>query len=130
MENMKGNIEIINHEPDNLLLGDNEFASETLTLQNNEVVKDGYVLVRHTDGKLKIATDVDGQAFIAVTRDDIENKTGGAKDYYLRVCVAGKVKKSLVSVKGVPLTAAQADSLRQSGILALDVKSIGVKDNQ
>ena len=68
MGNITGNSQIINHGPDDLFIGDNEFASE--------------------------------------------------------------VKKSGVTVAGTALTAAQADALRASGILALDVTNIGKQDNQ
>lgn len=132
MGNITGNIQIINHGPDNLFIGDNEFASEVLSLAAATTAKDGYVLKRNSsNGKLELANDVDGQCFVLATRDDLVNTSGSAAmDFYVRVCITGKVKKSGVTVAGTALTAAQADALRASGILALDVTNIGKQDNQ
>ena len=132
MENITGNSQIINHGPDNLFIGDNEFASEVLSLAAATTAQDGYVLKRNSsNGKLELANDVDGQCFVLATRDDLVNTSGSAAmDFYVRVCITGKVKKSGVTVAGTALTAAQADALRASGILALDVTNIGKQDNQ
>lgn len=134
MGNMTGNMEAVSHGQDDLFIGDNEFASEVLSLAAATTAKDGYVLVRNgTSGKLELADDVDSQCFVLASRDDLvnENASGGAaKDFYVRVCIAGKVKKSGVTVAGTALTTTQADSLRASGILVLDVTGIGKHDNQ
>lgn len=132
MGNITGNSQIINHEPDDLFIGDNEFASEVLSLAAATTAKDGYILKRNSsNGKLELANDVDGQCFVLATRDDLINTSGSAAmDFYVRVCITGKVKKSGVTVAGTALTAAQADALRASGILALDVTNIGKQDNQ
>ena len=132
MEKITGNSQIINHGPDDLFIGDNEFASEVLSLAAATTAKDGYILKRNSsNGKLELANDVDGQCFVLATRDDLINTSGSAAmDFYVRVCITGKVKKSGVTVAGTALTAAQADALRASGILALDVTNIGKQDNQ
>ena len=132
MGKITGNSQIINHGPDDLFIGDNEFASEVLSLAAATTAKDGYILKRNSaNGKLELANDVDGQCFVLATRDDLVNTSGSAAmDFYVRVCIAGKVKKSGVTVAGTALTAAQADALRASGILALDVTNIGKQDNQ
>lgn len=132
MGNITGNSQIINHGPDDLFIGDNEFASEVLSLAATTTAKDGYILKRNSaNGKLELANDVDGQCFVLATRNDLVNTSGSAAmDFYVRVCITGKVKKSGVTVAGTALTAAQADALRASGILALDVTNIGKQDNQ
>lgn len=132
MGNITGNSQIINHGPDDLFIGDNEFASEVLSLAATTTAKDGYILKRNSvNGKLELANDVNGQCFVLATRDDLINTSGSAAmDFYVRVCITGKVKKSGVTVAGTALTAAQADALRASGILALDVTNIGKQDNQ
>lgn len=132
MGNITGNSQIINHGPDDLFIGDNEFASEVLSLAAATTAKDGYILKRNSsNGKLELANDVDGQCFVLATRDDLVNTSGSAAmDFYVRVCITGKIKKSGVTVAGTALTAAQADALRASGILALDVTNIGKQDNQ
>lgn len=132
MGNITGNSQIINHGPDDLFIGDNEFASEVLSLAAATTAKDGYVLKRNSsNGKLELANDVDGQCFVLATRDNLVNtSSSAAMDFYVRVCITGKVKKSGITVTGTALTAAQADALRASGILALDVTNIGKQDNQ
>lgn len=131
MGKINGNFEAVTHGPDDLFIGNNEFASEVISLAAGETAKDGYVLSRNaTSGKLELASDVDGQCFVLATRDTLDNASGSAaKDFYERVCIAGRVKRSGVTVKGTALTAAQADALRASGILALDVTNIGKADN-
>lgn len=132
MGKITGNSQIINHVPDDLFIGDNEFASEVLSLAAATTAKDGYILKRNSaNGKLELANGVDGQCFVLATRDDLVNTSGSAAmDFHVRVCITGKVKKSGVTVAGTALTAAQADALRASGILALDVTNIGKQDNQ
>ena len=132
MGNITGNSQIINHGPDDLFIGDNEFASEVLSLAAATTAKDGYILKRNSsNGKLELANDVDGQCFVLATRDNLVNTSSStAMDFYVSVCITGKVKKSGVTVAGTALTAAQADALRASGILALDVTNIGKQDNQ
>lgn len=132
MGNITGNSQIINHGPDDLFIGDNEFASEVLSLAAATTAKDGYILKRNSsNGKLELANYVDGQCFVLATRDDLVNtSSSAAMDFYVRVCITGKVKKSGVTVAGTALTAAQSDALRASGILALDVTNIGKQDNQ
>lgn len=131
MGNITGNSEVINHGPDDLFIGNNEFASGVLTLSAGSTAKDGYVLTRNSSsGKLEMVPDVDGQCFILASRDNLVNKGSAAMDFNVRVCIAGRVKRSCVSVAGSPLTDAQADNLRASGILALDITSIGKQDNQ
>jgi hypothetical protein len=133
MGTINGNMEAITHGPDDLFIGNNEFTAEVLSLAAQESAKDGYVLARNsTSGKLELADDVEGQCFILATREDLKNENasgGAAKDFYVCVCIAGSVKKSGVTVAGRALTAAQADALRASGILALDVTNIGKTDN-
>ena len=133
MGKINGNMEAVTHGPDDLFIGDNEFASEVLSLAAGKSAKDGYILARNgTSGKLELASDVDGQRFILATREELKNENasgGAAKDFYVRVCIAGSVKKSGVTIAGTALTAAQADALRASGILALDVTNIGKTDN-
>ena len=53
MGNITGNSQIINHGPDDLFIGDNEFASEVLSLAAATTAKDGYVLVRNKTQQLK-----------------------------------------------------------------------------
>ena len=131
MGKINGNFEAVTHGPDDLFIGNNEFASEVISLAADETATDGYVLSRNaTSGKLELASDVDGQCFVLATRATLDNTDGAAaKDFYERVCIAGRVKRSGVTVRGVALTDAQADALRASGILALDVTNIGKTDN-
>lgn len=130
MGNMTENAVFIEHGPDDLFIGNNEFASEVLSLAGGTTAKDGYLLTRNgTNGKLELAADVTGQHFVLASRETLANPTDSAKDFYVRVCIAGNVKKSGVTVAGAALTAKQADTLRASGIFVLDVTNIGKADN-
>lgn len=128
MGNINGNMEIKHHAPDNLFLDDCRFQSETLKVAASATAKDGYVLERDTDGKLKVTETITAGTpyFVLATRDDLP----GEKEFTVRVCVSGTVKKSLVSKGGTELTAAEADALRACGILPVEITSIGKKDNE
>lgn len=132
MGKINGNFEINQHEPHNLLIGDNEFETGLLKLAGGATAKDGYVVTRNADGNFEIASSVAaGTAFVLANIDDITNPSASAAATFpVRVCISGRVKRSLVSLGGTALTKAQADLLRASGIIAVDVTSIGNKDNE
>lgn len=131
MGKIAGNFESVQHETDDLFLGDNKFKTAVVSVAAGKTLKDGYVLSRNaTSGKLEEATSVDaGNAFILAARDDLSNSGESAKDFNVRVLVWGKVKRSAVTLSGTALTDAQADALRASGILAFDVTNTGKADN-
>ena len=136
MGNITGNSQIINHGPDDLFIGDNEFASEVLSLAAATTAKDGYVLVHDlSTGKWAPATastiDDGAPLGILALRDDITNSGDDAADYAgQRICIAGDVNKNLTSIGGTGLTAVQGEYLRVQGIYNVDAKQIGVQDNQ
>lgn len=133
MGKMTGNVEAVTHGPDDLFIGDNEFSSEVLSLAAGETASDGYVLCRdNATGKLELTDDINGQCFVLAERNTLKNNNasgGAAMDFYVRVCISGRVKKSGVTLKGTALSPEQADALRESSILALDVTNIGKTDN-
>lgn len=118
-----GTSEDVRHEPSNLFLYNCRFQSGVLKVSASAVAKDGYVLERDADGKLKVASTITaGRAyFVLASRDELY----GEREFAVRVCVCGTVKKSLVTKGGSALTLAEADALRSCGILPVEVTSIG-----
>lgn len=129
-------MEVFNHTPDNLFVGNNKFTSGTVTVASGATVKDGYVLVHDlSTGKWVPATastiDDGAPLGILALRDDITNSGNDAADYAgQRICIAGDVNKNLTSIGGTGLTAVQGEYLRVQGIYNVDAKQIGVQDNQ
>ena len=129
-------MEVFNHTPDNLFVGNNKFTSGTVTVASGATVKDGYVLVHDlSTGKWAPATastiDDGAPLGILALRDDITNSGNDAADYAgQRICIAGDVNKNLTSIGGTGLTAIQGEYLRVQGIYNVDAKQIGVQDNQ
>lgn len=129
-------MEVFNHTPDNLFVGNNKFTSGTVTVASGATVKDGYVLVHDlSTGKWAPATastiDDGAPLGILALRDDITNSGDDAADYAgQRICIAGDVNKNLTSIGGTGLTAVQGEYLRVQGIYNVDAKQIGVQDNQ
>ena len=129
-------MEVFNHTPDNLFVGNNKFTSGTVTVASGATVKDGYVLVHDlSTGKWAPATastiDDGAPLGILALRDDIKNSGDDAADYAgQRICIAGDVNKNLTSIGGTGLTAVQGEYLRVQGIYNVDAKQIGVQDNQ
>lgn len=130
------NMEIINHTPDNLFIGNNKFETGTVTVATSGTVKDGYVVVMDTSsGKWAAATSStidDGKPLgVLSLREDITNSGGSAADYAgQRICIAGDVNANLTSLGGTALTAVEGEYLRMQGIYNIDAKQIGVQDNQ
>ena len=130
------NMEIINHTPDNLFVGNNKFETGTVTVAASGTVKDGYVVVMDiSSGKWAAATSStidDGKPLgILSLREDIANSGGSAADYAgQRICIAGDVNANLTSLGGTALTAIEGEYLRMQGIYNIDAKQIGVQDNQ
>ena len=129
-------MEVFNHTPDNLFVGNNKFTSGTVTVASGATIKDGYVLVHDlSTGKWApaIASTIDDGAPLGILalRDDITNSGDDAADYAgQRICIAGDVNKNLTSIGGTGLTAVQGEYLRVQGIYNVDAKQIGVQDNQ
>lgn len=127
------NIEVVNHTPDNLFIGNNKFVDGTITCGAGATLKDGY-LMKLSSGKWVVAAAADVTAStplgILATREDIKNTSESAVDSYGRICNAGDVNKNLTSIAGTALTAAQSEILRMQGIYNIDAKQIGVQDNQ
>lgn len=126
MGGINGNKEAIKHDKAALLWGDNEFETATLKITAGEEAKDGAILVRDTDGTLKVATDADAPAFVLVDRETFST----AGSYPVRVAISGKFNRAGLTLSGAALTDAQADALRGYGIIAVKAVGYGSSDNE
>ena len=128
MGKITGNYESEQHKIASLVLGDNDFRTETLTVAaagEGETIKivDGTVLTRDSDtGKLVVAEDETSPLFVLV--DEVITPITEAGDYAVRVCVSGRVDRRKVFLDGTAVTDAQVDALRANGILAEDAYSV------
>lgn len=121
MGKISGVKEVTTIQPDDLLFGDNEFETGILAVAESESdisIADGTVLTRNSDGEFEVSTDASGALCVLVDR--VATPITAAGDYPVRVCIAGKVNKAKLNLNGSDLTDANADALRNYGILALD----------
>ena len=128
MGKITGNYESEQHKIASLVLGDNDFRTETLSVAaagEGETINivDGTVLTRDSDtGKLVVAEDETSPLFVLV--DEVITPITEAGDYAVRVCVSGRVDRRKVFLDGTAVTDAQVDALRANGILAEDAYSV------
>lgn len=128
MGKITGNYESEQHKIASLVLGDNDFRTETLSVSaagEGETINivDGTVLTRDSDtGKLVVAEDETSPLFVLV--DEVITPITEAGDYAVRVCVSGRVDRRKVFLDGTAVTDAQVDALRANGILAEDAYSV------
>lgn len=128
MGKITGNYESEQHKIASLVLGDNDFRTETLSVAaagEGETINivDGTVLTRDSDtGKLVVAEDETSPLFVLV--DEVITPITVAGDYAVRVCVSGRVDRRKVFLDGTAVTDAQVDALRANGILAEDAYSV------
>lgn len=128
MGKITGNYESEQHKIASLVLGDNDFRTETLSVAaagEGETINivDGTVLTRDGDtGKLVVAEDETSPLFVLV--DEVITPITEAGDYAVRVCVSGRVDRRKVFLDGTAVTDAQVDALRANGILAEDAYSV------
>lgn len=128
MGKITGNYESEQHKIASLVLGDNDFRTETLSVAaagEGETINivDGTVLTRDSDtGKLVVAEDETSPLFVLV--DEVITPITEAGDYAVRVCVSGRVDRRKVFLDGTAVSDAQVDALRANGILAEDAYSV------
>lgn len=128
MGKITGNYESEQHKIASLVLGDNDFRTETLSVAaagEGETINivDGTVLTRDSDtGKLVVAENETSPLFVLV--DEVITPITEAGDYPVRVCVSGRVDRRKVFLDGTAVTDAQVDALRANGILAEDAYSV------
>ena len=128
MGKITGNYESEQHKIASLVLGDNDFRTETLSVAaagEGETINivDGTVLTRDSDtGKLVVAEDKTSPLFVLV--DEVITPITEAGDYAVRVCVSGRVDRRKVFLDGTAVTDAEVDALRANGILAEDAYSV------
>lgn len=126
MGKINGVYETEQHVIGSLLFGNNEFRTETLVVEaaGGEInIVDGTVLVRdETSGKLKVAEDTDGALFVLC--NEVATPITAAGEYPVRVVQSGRVDRRKVFLNGTAVTDAQADALRNYGILAEDAYSV------
>ncbi|MDR1389185.1 MAG: hypothetical protein LBJ31_04340 [Treponema sp.] len=133
-----------------LPLGNNEYEAGTITLAAGTEISIGVILKRNTDGGFSpvsdtglatISADVDGTKTdipipgvpadipVVVNPSYIKNEGTGAVTVGFRALVAGKVRRDKLTIAGVAITDAQADALRNYGIIPVAVNDVSRLDN-
>jgi hypothetical protein len=119
-----------------LQLGNGKFEQGTITVAAGATVKAGTILKRDGD-RFAVATDTlpdpgdpaDGGGWetpptpgdipVAVMPFDLRNGTMEPLDMGFRALIGGSVRRDLLNLDGEPITNAQADALRDFGIIAV-----------
>jgi hypothetical protein len=120
-----------------LQLGNNKFEQGIINVAANSTVKGGTILKREGT-KFAVATDTppnpgnpaDGGGWatppspgdipVAVMPFDIRNDGSAAADMGFRALIGGMVRRDLLNLNGEGITDAQADALRNYGIIAVE----------
>jgi hypothetical protein len=123
-----------------LQLGNNKFMQGVINIPSGSTVKAGTILKRE-NGKFAVATDTPpnpgnpaagggwetppspGDIPLAVMPLDLKNE-GAAADIGFRALIGGMVRRDLLNINGESITDAQADALRDYGIIAVASKDV------
>jgi hypothetical protein len=119
-----------------LQLGGGKFEQGTITVSAGAAIKAGTILKR-AGAKFAVATDTppnpgtpaDGGGWsvppspgdipVAVMPFDLKNEGAESADMGFRALVGGSVRRDLLNLNGASITNAQADALRNFGIIAV-----------
>jgi hypothetical protein len=124
-----------------LQLGNGKFEQGTITVAAGATVKAGTILKRDGD-RFAVATNTppdpgnpaDGGGWetpptpgdipVAVMPFDLKNKGAESADMGFRALIGGSVRRDLLNLDGEPITNAQADALRDFGIIAVATNDV------
>ncbi len=107
-----------------LFQGNNDFETGILTIPAGETVPAGAFLIRGADGKFTVVSDTNTENPVAVNPVELKNTGAAPADISFRALISGKVRRDMLSVGGQPITDAQADMIRQYGIIPKKVTDI------
>lgn len=111
-------------ENKSLFQGRNEYETGILTIPAGETVSVGAFLARGADGKFTAVSDTATEKPVAVNPVEMKNTGVASADFSFRALIGGKVRFDMLSVGGQPITAAQADMIRQYGIIPKNVTNV------
>ncbi|MBQ9239448.1 MAG: hypothetical protein IJ191_09110 [Treponema sp.] len=128
---MSENPNITNYNLGNILQGENQFETGTLTLAAGTSITEGAFLKRGDDGTFALVTDTSTETPIALyIGDKLINSDTEAKGYAVRVLISGRVKADACNVNGTAATDAELDMIRSYGIVPVRVTETNIQDNQ
>jgi hypothetical protein len=110
-----------------LQLGDNQYEAASITLAAAAEVKIGAGLKRETNGSFSIAGASD--TVVALSPSYFKNEGSASASLGFRALVGGRVRRDKVTIAGAAITDAQADALRDYGIIAEAVHDTSQLDN-
>ncbi|MCL2410063.1 MAG: hypothetical protein FWC97_00325 [Treponema sp.] len=105
-----------------LQLGNNVFEQGTIAVAAATEVKAGTLLKR--DGNKKFAVATASDTSLAVVPFDMKNTSTATVNLGFRALIGGLVRKDMLNLNGAALTSAQADGLRDYGIIAVDTTDL------
>jgi hypothetical protein len=126
---MSGNMSVTNYDLGSLMLGDNEFETNVITLAAGASVAEGDMLKRNGT-KFEKVTDTATETPVAIATAAASNTGAAAADIPSRPTISGKVRAGKVTVNGVAATLAQLDMIRRVGLVPIAVTDLSKKDNQ
>ena len=120
---------VTNYDLGSILLGDNEFETNVITLAAGASVAEGDMLKRNGT-KFEKVTDTATETPVALATAAASNTGAAAADIPCRPAISGKVRAGKVTVNGVAATLAQLDMIRRVGLVPIAVTDLSKKDNQ
>jgi hypothetical protein len=103
-------------------IGDNLFEQGVIAMGAGATIAAGTVLKREGN-KFAACNGADDEVPLAVVPFKLTN-SGGAADIAFRALVSGKVRKELLTLNGAEISKAQADALRDYGIIAVSITDV------
>jgi hypothetical protein len=132
--------EVVNNRT--LQLGDNEYESGNITLAAGAELNIGVVLKRLANNSFAPVVDTDPVEVdsepvpgvpvdipVAVNPAFIKNEGSGPANVGFRPLIKGRVRRDMLTINGAAITDAQADMLRNYGIIPVKGTDISREDN-
>jgi hypothetical protein len=104
-------------------IGDNKFESGKITVAAGATIAAGTVLKRSGDN-FALITDLTKDIPVAVMPFDLKNDGAASATLSFRALIFGDVRKDMLTINGVSITKAQADMLRNYGIIAVSTTNM------
>jgi hypothetical protein len=109
-------------------LGNNEYEAGAIVIPAAGEITIGAVLKR-TGSVFELVTNSGTETPVAVNTSHIENTGGTPITVGFRPMISGMVRRDMLTINGAPITDAEADMLRDYGIIAVKGTDISREDN-
>lgn len=104
-------------------IGDNVFEQGTISVPAGQTIKAGVILKR-SGNAFAVCDGTDGEVPLAVMPFDLTNDGTASANMGFRALTGGEVRKELLTLNNTAISKAQADALRDYGIIVVEVTDV------